>query len=45
MVMQNIRFEVVPPPPYSLDLALSDLWLFAALKQDINAINCILYEE
>jgi len=45
MAIQNISFEVVPPPPYSLDLALSDLWLFAALKEDINGINITLYEE
>jgi len=45
MVIQNIRFEVVPPPPYSLDLAMSDLWLLTALKEDINGINCTLYEE
>jgi len=50
MVIENISFEVAPPPPYSLDLALSDLWLFAALKEDIsgidiNGINITLYEE
>jgi len=43
--MQNISFEVVPPAPYSLDLALSDLWLFAVLQEDINGINFTLYEE
>ena len=41
----NISFEVVPPLPYSLDLALSDLWLFAALHEDNNGINFTLYEE
>jgi transposase len=43
--IQNISFEVVPLPPYSPDLALSDLWLFAALKEDISGINFTLYEE
>jgi len=43
--IQNISFEVVPPPPSSLDLALSDLWLFAALQEDISGISFTLYEQ
>jgi hypothetical protein len=43
--IQNSRFEVVPPAPYSLDLAPSDLWLFAALKEHLNGINFTCYEE
>jgi hypothetical protein len=33
VVIQNIKFEVVPHPAYSADLAPSDFWLCAALKQ------------
>ena len=29
---ESIRFEVVPHPPYSPDLVLSDFWLFRAFK-------------
>jgi len=29
----SIGFEVFQPPPYSLVLALSDFWLFTALKK------------
>ena len=36
---ENIEFLVVPCPPYSPDLAPSDFWLFAALKEHIKGIN------
>ena len=29
------NFEVVPDAPYSLDLALSDIWLFPTLKDTL----------
>jgi hypothetical protein len=32
-------FEVVPNPPYSLDLALSDFWMSAALKKPLKGIH------
>jgi histone-lysine N-methyltransferase SETMAR len=30
--IESIGFEVVPHPPYSPDLVLSDFWLFRAFK-------------
>jgi hypothetical protein len=38
-VRESIGFEVVPHPPYSLDLAPSDFWLFAALKKPLRGIQ------
>jgi hypothetical protein len=32
--IENIRFEVVPHPPYSPDLALSDFWLFGNISKE-----------
>jgi transposase len=37
-VIESTRFEIVPHPPYSLDLAPSDFWLFAALKKHLKEI-------
>jgi transposase len=35
VVIESTRFEIVPHPPYSLHLAPSDFWLFAALKKHL----------
>jgi hypothetical protein len=39
-LIENIQFEVVPCPPYSPDLALSDFWFFAALKERSQWNSC-----
>ena len=31
--LNELSFELLPHPPYSLDLAPSDYWLFADLKK------------
>jgi len=31
--MTNLKFKVVPHPPYSPDLAPSDFWFFPKLKE------------
>jgi hypothetical protein len=36
---ESIGFEVVQCPPYSLVLALSDLWLFRGIKK-LSKGNC-----
>jgi hypothetical protein len=36
--IESIEFEVVPNPLYSPDMALSDFWLFAALKKHLKGI-------
>ncbi len=33
--IRNLGFTVIPPPPYSPDLAPSDYWLFAAMKRPL----------
>jgi hypothetical protein len=38
-MIESIGFDVVPYPPYSQDLAPSDLWLFAAFKKHIKGIH------
>jgi transposase len=43
--IESIRSEIVPHPPYSLDLVLSEFWLFAALKQHLEGIHFICDEE
>lgn len=37
--IENMEFEVVTCPPYSPDLAPSDFWLFAAIKEHIKGIH------
>jgi hypothetical protein len=37
-----IRFEVVPHPHYSLDLATPDIWLFVALKKCVQDIPNVM---
>ena len=39
-----IRPEAVTRPLYSLDLALSDFWLFGALKKHLKG-NCVTCDE
>ena len=41
----SIRFNVVSHPPYSLDLAPSEFWLFAALKKHVKGIQFTCNEE
>jgi transposase len=43
--MESIRSEVVPHPPYSLDLVPSEFWLFAALKKHLKGIHFTCDEE
>ena len=31
--LNELRFELLPHPPYSPDLATSDYWLFADIKK------------
>jgi transposase len=38
-VIENIGFEVFRHPPYSLDLAPSELWLFVALKKHLKGFH------
>ena len=38
VVKEYTRFEVLPHPLYSMDLASSDLWLFASLKEYLQEI-------
>ena len=40
VAIKSIRFEVVPHPPYSLDLTPSDLWLLRALKKHLRGKHC-----
>jgi transposase len=46
--VDSIGFEVVPHPPYSPDLVLSDFWLFGALKKHLRdnrfTLRLILHE-
>jgi histone-lysine N-methyltransferase SETMAR len=35
--VESIGFEIVPHPPYRPDLALSDFWLFTALKKHLKS--------
>jgi hypothetical protein len=44
-VIQNIRFEVAPCPPFSQNLALSAFWLIAALKYHLKGVHFTCYEE
>jgi len=43
--IESIEFQVVPHPLYSLDLATSDFWLFAALKKHLKGIYFMSDEE
>lgn len=40
--IKSIIFEVIPHPPYSTDLTLSDFWLFEALNKHLkgNHFTC-----
>ena len=42
--IESIEFQVVPHPFYSLDMAPSDFWLFAALKKHLKGIYFIFDE-
>ena len=37
--VERNRYELIPPPAYSLDLAPSDSFLFANLKKDIHGCH------
>jgi hypothetical protein len=37
--IESITFQVAPHTPYSLDLAPSDFWLFAALTEHLKGIH------
>jgi hypothetical protein len=45
VVIENVVFEVVPHPPYSLDLAPSDFQLFAVLKKQLKGIMSLVMKK
>lgn len=45
LVMTDIALEIVPHPPYGLDLTSSDFWLFAVLKKHFKRIHFTRDEE